>query len=81
MSLVKGTEVGVEEVVTAKGNERALLFSDAPLHQRLDGSGKIVITQAMRDASKELEGAHMPIEERFLLLSWKGHDKGPTRVG
>src|SRR5215470_846119 len=80
MPLVRGTEMGVEEVVTAKGDECALLFSDASLHQRLDGSGKIVITQTMRNASKELEGADMPVEERFLLLRWKGHDKRPARV-
>src|SRR6266496_665500 len=81
MPLCRGTEMRVEEVVTAKGDERTLFFPNASLHQRLDGSRKIVITQTMRNASKELEGAHMPIEERFLLLSWKRHDKRPARVG
>src|SRR6266567_4627371 len=81
MPLRRGTKMGVEEVVTAKGDEGALFFSDAPLYQRLDSGGKIVITQAMRDASKELEGTHVPVEEGFLLLRGKGHDKRPARVG
>jgi hypothetical protein len=55
-----------------------LLFAEAPLHERLEGGGKVVIAEAMRNASKELEGAHMPVEEGFLLLSRKGHDKGPA---
>src|SRR5258708_31034743 len=79
--LLLSTEMGVEEVVAAEGNERTLFFSNASLHQRLDGGRQIVITQTMRNASKEFEGAHMPIEERFLLLSWKRHDKRPARVG
>ena len=81
MPLRRGTEMGVEEVVTAKGDERTLFFPNASLHQRLDSGRQIVIAQAMRNASKELEGAHRPVEERFLLLSWKRHDKRPARVG
>src|SRR6266566_3391460 len=79
--LLLSTEMGVEQVVTAKGDERTLFFPNASLHQRLDSGRQIVIAQAMRNASKELEGAHMPVEERFLLLSWKRHDKRPARVG
>src|SRR6266487_103119 len=81
MPLRRSTEVRVEEVVTTKGDEGALLFSDTPLHQRFNGCSQIVITEAMRNASKELEGAHMPVEEGFWLLRGKGHDKRPARVG
>src|SRR5205085_1315432 len=80
MPLCRGTEMGVEEVVTAKGDERTLFFPNASRNPRLDSGRQIVIAQAMRNASKELEGAHMPVEERFLLLSWKRHDKRPARV-
>ncbi len=58
--------MGVEEVMTTKSNEGALFFPDTSLHQWLDCAGKIVIADACRNAPKEREAAHMPVEEGFL---------------
>ena len=68
--------MGLEEVMSAKGDEGTLLLANASMDQRFEGCGQIVITETMRDASEELEGLHMSVEEGFLLLSRKGHHKG-----
>src|SRR5947207_6906395 len=80
MPLTRGTKVTAEQVVTAKGDERPLLFAVASLNQRFDCRRQIVVTEPMRHAAKVLKGAHMPLKKRFLLLRRKGHHEAATRV-
>ena len=43
------------------------------LKDEFDGRSQVVVTDAVRDASKVLKGTDVPPEEAFLPLGGKGH--------
>jgi hypothetical protein len=69
-----------EQVVTAKGDERSLLFAVESLDQRFDRRRQIVVTEPMRHPTKVFECPHMPCKKCFLLSRWKGLNFAAARV-
>src|SRR5438270_3551854 len=80
VALCRRAEVALKEVVTAKGHKGPLFLADASLHQDLDSRPQIVVSEAMRHATKVFKGAHMPLKKGFLFLSRKGHNETAPRV-
>src|SRR5712692_8118203 len=75
----------LEEVMTAKTHKHAHFFALASAlsrfsRQNLDGSSQIVVTDAMGNPAKMLEGADVRVQEAFLSLRRKGHRERPARV-
>ena len=85
MVKTRGTEMGGEEVMRAKGHEGSNLAPRAPCFSRflkteLDGSPQVVVADPVGNSPKMLKCLKMPPEETFLLLCRKRHHKRPAGV-
>src|SRR5436190_2540268 len=66
-------EVAFKQVIRAKGDERLVLSTAFPLRHDLDGSGKVIVTDAPGHAPEVIERADVTIEEALLFLAGKSH--------
>src|SRR5258706_10456119 len=79
------TKMGLEEVMTPKGNEGPHFLPRTPafaraFQRKFDGGSQVVVTDAMWNASEMLECLQMSIQKTLLSLGRKGHRKRPARV-
>ncbi len=59
-------EVAREEVMPAEGHEGVLLRATSPFEHLLDGTGEVIVGDAVRDATPQCEGRFMAGEEALL---------------
>ena len=76
MRCMGGTEVGGEEVVTAKAGEDILFMACRTAQDSPHSGGEIVITEPMRDPTEKLKGGLMACQKTL----WRCVGKAITKV-